>query len=451
MKRIFLSFLMIALVTVTFAQTPSTDWKKLPSLGFNFFLKDFGTAEQIRRTSVSDVLSNKTYSKVGDMAPGIGIQYMQGLSNHVDFMANLGGSFTKYKRKDTGSIYLADGEKFLLEANANVNLKLLSDRYFFDPYLTGGVGASMYNASYFAAYVPLGAGFQFALGGRNFLYLQTTYRIGITDLSRDHLQYSLGFVGPIVDKKEVKKPLPPPPAPVVEKDTDGDGIPDSKDKCPTVPGIAKYNGCPIPDTDKDGINDENDKCPTVPGVAKYNGCPIPDTDKDGINDEEDKCPTVPGVARYGGCPVPDTDGDGVNDEEDKCPTVPGTKENHGCPEIQTKLNELAKSVYFATGSTQLAAKSSKPLDSVVAILKTYTTATLSIEGHTDNVGSAVNNKKLSQKRADAIKAYFVKKGIDESRLTATGYGSDQPIADNKTAEGRAKNRRVEMKATYRSN
>src|ERR1700754_221503 len=102
---------MIALATVSFAQTPTTDWKKLPSLGFNFFLKDFGTAEQIRKTSVSDVLSNKTYSKIGDMAPGIGLQYMQGLSNNVDFMANLGGSFTKYKRTDTGRAYFNNGDR----------------------------------------------------------------------------------------------------------------------------------------------------------------------------------------------------------------------------------------------------------------------------------------------------------------------------------------------------
>ncbi|MFX8999750.1 thrombospondin type 3 repeat-containing protein, partial [Acinetobacter baumannii] len=75
----------------------------------------------------------------------------------------------------------------------------------------------------------------------------------------------------------------PVPAPVVTppvvveppkpKDTDGDGITDDVDKCPTVPGVTKYGGCPVPDTDGDGINDENDKCPTVPGLAKYGGCP----------------------------------------------------------------------------------------------------------------------------------------------------------------------------------
>ncbi|HVM88421.1 MAG TPA: porin family protein, partial [Puia sp.] len=72
------------------------------------------------------------------------------------------------------------------------------------------------------------------------------------------------------------------------------------------------------DTDMDGVADNIDLCPTIPGLTKYNGCPVPDTDKDGINDEEDSCKTVAGVAKYHGCPVPDTDGDGINDEEDSC-------------------------------------------------------------------------------------------------------------------------------------
>ena len=99
---------------------------------------------------------------------------------------------------------------------------------------------------------------------------------------------------------EAPPPPPPPPPPL---DSDNDGISDNMDKCPTVAGIAKYDGCPIPDTDKDGVNDEEDKCPSEAGLAKYAGCPIPDTDKDGINDEEDKCPTIAGVRENGGCPA----------------------------------------------------------------------------------------------------------------------------------------------------
>lgn len=209
----------------------------------------------------------------------------------------------------------------------------------------------------------------------------------------------------------------------------------------------------MPDTDGDGINDDNDKCPTVKGLAKYNGCPVPDTDKDGINDEEDKCPTVPGVARYNGCPVPDTDKDGVNDEEDKCPTVPGVKENNGCPvikeEVVKKVAASAKKIFFATGSSKLLAKSFKSLNDVAAILKEDAALKLDIEGHTDNTGSDKVNLPLSQKRAQSVYDYLTTKGgIDAGRLSHEGFGSSKPVADNKTAKGRGLNRRVEMKLKY---
>ncbi len=248
-------------------------------------------------------------------------------------------------------------------------------------------------------------------------------------------------------KSGIVTPPPPPPAPVVV-DTDGDGVPDDQDKCPTVAGLAKYNGCPIPDTDGDGVNDEEDKCPTVAGIAKYHGCPIPDTDGDGINDEEDKCPTVAGVAKYHGCPIPDTDGDGLNDEEDRCPTVAGPKDNFGCPvikkEVKAKVEKAAKNIFFQTGKSTLLAKSFASLDGVVSVMKEDASLNIDVKGHTDNTGKAELNQTLSQQRADAVKAYLVKKGIDESRITSNGYGDTQPIATNATAAGRQQNRRVEM-------
>ena len=231
-------------------------------------------------------------------------------------------------------------------------------------------------------------------------------------------------------------------------DTDGDGINDEEDKCPTVAGVAKYNGCPVPDTDKDGVDDEHDSCKTIAGIPKYHGCPIPDTDNDGINDEQDKCPTVAGVAKYNGCPIPDTDGDGVNDELDKCPTLAGTAANNGCPEIKAEVKKrievAAKKIYFATGSAKLLTKSNKSLDEVANILKADQNLKLDINGFTDNTGKADKNKTLSENRANAVTTYLTTKGVDAGRLMAAGYGQEQPVADNKTAAGRAKNRRVEM-------
>ena len=435
---------MLCFMAVSFSQDSSL--VKDPSLGFGGFFKDYFTPQNIKNSSLSSVVQHGNYASISSMNPGLNITYLQGISSHLDFMAVLGGSFTKYAHKEA---QYPTNDQFLLDLDAQVNIKLLTDRYICVPYLTEGLGASFYNSNgnYLMGNAISGGGLQFKVTPTFFVLLQTTYKFGLTNGDRDNLNYSIGFVGSLKEKKAPAPKAIPLPA-VVEKDTDGDGIVDAKDSCPTVAGVAKYNGCPIPDTDGDGINDEQDKCPTVPGVARYQGCPVPDTDGDGINDEQDSCPKVPGMAKYHGCPIPDTDGDGVNDEEDKCPTVPGTKENHGCPEIQTKINSLAKNVYFNTGTATIGVKSIAPLNEVAAILVQYPSAKLSIEGYTDNKGNATANKLLSQKRADAIKEYFARKGIDAGRLTSTGFGMENPVADNKTAAGRAQNRRVELKANY---
>ena len=430
----------IVLASTAFGQG-TISFKKMPTLGIHFFLKDFTTPDLIGHSSFTEVLGNGEWAKIGSMTPGFGLQYMEGFSNYLDFSANLNASslnYTFFNGSKTGQ------DKFLLEATAGVNAKLLTDNYFVVPYLSVGLGVSMLGGNYFGAYIPSGGGLQFNIGESNFIHLQCLYNLRVSDNTNYHFQYSIAFSSPLSDKKGTKiAPLPALPI-IVEKDTDGDGIVDSEDKCPSMPGIAKYGGCPIPDTDGDGINDENDKCPTVKGLAKYNGCPIPDTDKDGINDEEDKCPTVPGVARYQGCPVPDTDGDGVNDEEDSCPTEKGTIANHGCPEIKAFGFE-EKNIQFLLGSSTLSKGAMAELNKAASILAAHPSLNILIEGYTDNTGNEGINRLLSQKRADIVKAFLVKKGIRDSRLTATGYGDLYPIADNKTADGQASNRRVAFK------
>jgi outer membrane protein OmpA-like peptidoglycan-associated protein len=310
----------------------------------------------------------------------------------------------------------------------------------------------MFGGTYFATYAPIGVGLQVKLGNDNFLTTNFVHRTAMSSLATNHLTYNIGIVSPIKDKPEPVKVTPPPP-PAPEKDSDNDGIVDSKDKCPTVPGVGKYDGCPVPDTDGDGVNDENDKCPTVKGTAKYQGCPIPDTDKDGVNDEEDKCPTVAGVARYQGCPVPDTDNDGINDEEDKCPTLAGVKENNGCPafkqDVVKAVTEGAKNILFATGSSKLMSSSFKGLNKVAKALNEDANLKLTIEGHCDNTGTDEINDPLSENRAKSVQTYLTKKGkVDAAKIMVVGFGSKQPIADNKTAKGRNANRRVELKLNY---
>jgi OOP family OmpA-OmpF porin len=234
-------------------------------------------------------------------------------------------------------------------------------------------------------------------------------------------------------------------------DSDGDGIMDKEDGCPQVSGPADNKGCPYPDKDGDGILDKDDKCPDVRGPKDNNGCPFADTDKDGVVDKDDKCPTVAGFGRYQGCPVPDTDGDGINDEEDKCPSVKGSRANGGCPEIKKeiveKVNYAAKRIQFKFTKADISPESLKTLNEVADILKANPELKLTIEGHTSNDGVYESNKRLSQARANNVKAYLESKGIAASRLTAIGYGPDRLISTGKTAAEKAKNRRVEMKVS----
>ncbi|MEI9911692.1 MAG: OmpA family protein [Bacteroidota bacterium] len=416
------------------------------AIGISFFLNDFTTPDRIRTSSLSQVLANKSWAKPKQTSPGLAFSYFKGLRKHIDFAGTLAGSFVRYPFLNRQPFY---NDRFLLEGDASLNLKMFSEKYWVSPYLIAGVGGHMYGGKYFGAFLPLGMGLKVNFYDETHLFITSQYRVPVTTgTSSYHFFNQIGLAGSIGKKKEPKVITPPTP-PV---DTDKDGIIDSLDKCPTVPGLAKYEGCPIPDTDKDGLNDEEDKCPTVPGLARYQGCPIPDTDKDGINDEEDKCPTVPGLARYQGCPLVDTDNDGVPDEEDKCPTVPGPKENFGCPEIKQeeikKVDYAANNIYFATGKYVLLAKSFKGLADVAQILKDNPQLKLAIDGHTDYVGTDESNQALSENRANAVKNYLVKQGVDESRLIVTGHGESEPIADNKTAAGRQKNRRVELKLNY---
>lgn len=242
--------------------------------------------------------------------------------------------------------------------------------------------------------------------------------------------------------KEVTTPKIEEPKIEVPKDTDGDGVIDNEDKCPTVAGIKAFNGCP--DTDADGVQDSEDKCPVVFGLAAFNGCP--DTDVDGIQDSEDECPTEKGSIAMKGCP--DTDADGVADKNDKCIDRPGPVDNEGCPRVSEvvvkKLNFAAQGIQFEVGKDIIRPVSFKKLDEVVNILNEYSDYQLIIEGHTDNTGNADKNQILSEKRAAAIKNYFENKGIDAERLLASGYGDTKPLVENNSVANKAKNRRVEM-------
>jgi OOP family OmpA-OmpF porin len=219
-------------------------------------------------------------------------------------------------------------------------------------------------------------------------------------------------------------------------------------------GLNAPESEPPRDSDGDGVFDDLDRCPGTPKGATVdaNGCPT-DSDGDGVYDGLDRCPGTPKGATVDakGCPM-DSDGDGVYDGLDRCPDTPaGTKvDANGCPERKSmfepgKKTLVLEGVHFALNSADLTEKSHETLDRVVGELKEWPEVRVEIGGHTDSSGEDGYNMTLSQRRAESVRAYLVSKGIAESRLEAKGYGETQPIADNGTADGRAKNRRVELK------
>ena len=228
-------------------------------------------------------------------------------------------------------------------------------------------------------------------------------------------------------------------------DRDRDGVADAADACPDQPGAAANRGCP--DSDDDGVPDNIDKCVDVQGPPEYEGCPPPppDADADGTPDADDLCVNDPGPKHTKGCP--DQDGDGVVDAKDKCPTQPGVIEEKGClPKvIQRKFSGSVRGINFETGSATIKKASFRLLDEAVKVFSQYPFLRIDITGHTDDQGADDMNMKLSQDRADAVRMYLIEKGISPERLTAQGFGETTPIGNNKTAGGRAQNRRIEFK------
>jgi len=187
--------------------------------------------------------------------------------------------------------------------------------------------------------------------------------------------------------------------------------------------------------------------PPAPPCPPAQAAPDPADPRDGVETRAEKGPPP--------APMPaDGDGDGLMDDKDRCPKQPetanGFDDGDGCPdevppEVK-KLTGVISGIEFAQGtSVQLAPGSSAVLDEAVAMLKKYPTVRIEISGHTDSSGDGAQNRALSQKRADAVRDYLIQRGIAAGRLDSKGYGSDFPIGNNATPEGKAQNRRVEFK------
>ena len=198
-----------------------------------------------------------------------------------------------------------------------------------------------------------------------------------------------------------------------------------EEKSKTAKIVALIN---TQDSDNDGVIDSIDSCPaTASGVVVNDkGCEI-------IRKEE-----MPNEAK-----IIDSDHDGVVDSKDKCPSTASdvSVDIYGC-ELQQSF--VLKGVNFVTSSDELTENSKDELNEVAATLKKNPALSVEVAGYTDDRGSAAFNQRLSQKRAEMVKAYLESAGVDAQQMTAKGYGEESPIADNQSTTGRTQNRRVEL-------
>jgi outer membrane protein OmpA-like peptidoglycan-associated protein len=259
---------------------------------------------------------------------------------------------------------------------------------------------------------------------------------GESGRASDHLREAEAAVNKALDMNKycVPKSAEPLVVRIADGDRDGDGIPDSIDRCPDDPedfdGFQDDDGCPDYDNDDDGVPDSVDRCPNTPGPASNAGCPILepvadlDSDKDGVPDALDRCPNTPGPAENAGCPV-----------------------EYKRVVVKQDRVEIKQQIRFKTGSARITGiESFETIKDIARALRDNAQIKrLRIEGHTDAVGSAASNMTLSQLRANAVKAQLVKNGVESGRLEAVGYGKTQPLASNATSAGRAKNRRTEFR------
>lgn len=416
-------------------------------------LSDYSFFKSAKGASFGKAFKQKGFFRPGSSSFGFGVSYWKGLTSNIDLSGNLGGTFSNFPASFVKDDSVGQAN-FSTNLDALLHFRAFKEKAKINPFLTGGIGAG-YFANQLAVYVPIGTGLQFHFNGGGFVFVQTQWRMALTSgITKDYMFYSIGFAqhGKLSSKEKkqkAKKEIPTKETvkketAVVDADSDGDGTPDSKDKCPTETGTVY--GCP--DSDGDNIADKDDQCKDVAGLYRYNGCPVPDTDNDGINDEIDRCKTEKGVKENYGCPWPDADGDGVLDKDDKCPAVKGTAENTGCPLpvaegaeiINVSSDSMTYRINFDFDRSNLLPEAFAVLKQIVEILKADKTLSINITGHADNLGTDAGNKQVSADRAKIAKDYFLSYNIAQARVKSSFYGASRPM-DNAQ---QWRNRRVEI-------
>ncbi|MCE7997199.1 MAG: OmpA family protein [Roseivirga sp.] len=442
-KRILYTFLFCICSSVALAQTSEDkNW-----FSFSYNNNQYGSIIRLPFDNITSI----------DAASfSFGLERYQSKSFNFSYLLSLG---KVTHDSGIGDINLL-GVHFVPKFKFN-NGKILKETSKLSPFIALGVGFTNFSGTSsaglrngFAVGVSPTVGMDWRLSEKVKIFASTAYKI---NNQNNYREYSVGLGFSIRN----------------QKDTDGDGILDRKDACPDEFGPEDNNGCPYPDRDGDGVIDAEDQCPDLPGKLA-NGCP--DTDGDGIADAEDKCPNEAGengkdcpepkdtdgdgvpdeadkcpneAGAFEGCAtdpnapkIIDTDGDGIPDSEDDCPADKGTADTKGCPVYTPELP--VEVITFRFNSTELLPVYKKALDEIALLMKEYDLR-LELRGHSDNTGDEAYNLYLSRLRGSAVLEYLVEKGIARTRMTSQGYGIDEPVAENTSRVGRAKNRRVEIK------
>ena len=513
MKRIICLSLLAFLVPRLFAQINQE--KKLSTLVFHSFYNDFKTTQLMRTTSVLSVLDKGQWSNIGSMQMGFGFNYLKGISKKMDAIITIDGSSTDYLFKNGSN---NGSSKFLLDANAALNIKLLADSQKLVPYFSFGAGLSSYNRKT-GFYIPSGVGIQFNLFNEAYVLTNIQYRLALTSTVNDHFYYSIG-IGTNIGKKKIKVvsvvEVTVLPEPVIEEIII---IIQPRD----IDIIAKdeFTGQPLPyvevvlngpegkrlsgPTDANGRVTFNKMIPgdyTVSGFLNNINTSVQNIDKNNFetNNNQINITITHNDPRYtlsglvinktknipeGGVDVNITNetkrsaitkqsnaGDGIFNAQLEAGsdfTLVGKKADYisnieristkglnrsatlyvklelGIEEAKVGQSIVLNNIYFEVGKADIDIAFSTDLDKLIQFLKDNPETRLEIQGHTDNTGSLNLNNKLSQSRANSVVDYLTKNGIDRNQLIAKGYGSSLPVADNATAEGRTKNRRVVMK------
>jgi outer membrane protein OmpA-like peptidoglycan-associated protein len=469
----------------------------------------------MRTTSVLSVLDKGQWSNIGSMQMGFGFNYLKGISKKMDAIITIDGSSTDYlfnNGSNNGS------SKFLLDANAALNIKLLADSQKLVPYFSFGAGLSSYNRKT-GFYIPSGVGIQFNLFNEAYVLTNIQYRLALTSTVNDHFYYSIG-IGTNIGKKKIKVvsvvEVTVLPEPVIEEIII---IIQPRD----IDIIAKdeFTGQPLPyvevvlngpegkrlsgPTDANGRVTFNKMIPgdyTVSGFLNNINTSVQNIDKNNFetNNNQINITITHNDPRYtlsglvinktknipeGGVDVNITNetkrsaitkqsnaGDGIFNAQLEAGsdfTLVGKKADYisnieristkglnrsatlyvklelGIEEAKVGQSIVLNNIYFEVGKADIDIAFSTDLDKLIQFLKDNPETRLEIQGHTDNTGSLNLNNKLSQSRANSVVDYLTKNGIDRNQLIAKGYGSSLPVADNATAEGRTKNRRVVMK------